>query len=161
MCRSAQVSQSPPSLAPVLVFCRVRTLPTPSSVPVTVSTRSCTPGTTLLTPALTPVASRRSATFLPALPMMTPASFELTRARTVNCAAAALPSLGDEMDAAPTPAGMAFTLPSDEAVAPPCCSGLVTAWAWSAETSVGAGTGTVSTDMTAGGWMSRELCRRL
>lgn len=39
---------------------------------------------TLLTPALTPVWSRSSATFLPAFPMITPASFVLTSARRVS-----------------------------------------------------------------------------
>ena len=62
----------------------VRTLATASTLPDTVRTRSCTPGMTLLTPALTPVCSLRSATFFPAFPMMTPASFVLTRARRVR-----------------------------------------------------------------------------
>lgn len=63
---------------------RRRAFATASTEPETVRTRSWTPGITLLTPALTPVCSRRSATFLPALPMMTPASFVLTRARRVR-----------------------------------------------------------------------------
>ena len=48
------------------------------------STRSCTPGMTLLTPAFTAVASRSSATFLPPLPMMTPASLVETSERRVR-----------------------------------------------------------------------------
>lgn len=56
----------------------------PSSPPVTVRTLSCTPFTTLLTPAFTPVSCLKSATFLPALPIITPASFEDTIARIVN-----------------------------------------------------------------------------
>jgi hypothetical protein len=63
---------------------RAYTFATASTEPVTVSTRSCTPAMTLLTPALTPVRSLSSATFLPARPMMTPASFVLTRARRVR-----------------------------------------------------------------------------
>ena len=62
----------------------LHTFATPSTEPVTVKTRSWTPGMTLLTPALTPVCSRSSATFFPALPMMTPASLVLTRARRVK-----------------------------------------------------------------------------
>lgn len=61
-----------------------RTFATPSTAPVMVRTRSWTPGTTLLTPALTPVCSRMSATFLPALPMITPASLVVTSARRVS-----------------------------------------------------------------------------
>jgi hypothetical protein len=55
-----------------------------SQPPVMVSTRSCTPCTTLLTPALTPVSSLRSATFLPCLPIITPASLDETIARSVS-----------------------------------------------------------------------------
>ena len=61
-----------------------QTFETASTSPVTVRTRSWTPGMTLLTPALTPVCSRISATFFPAFPMMTPASFVLTRERKVK-----------------------------------------------------------------------------
>ncbi len=61
-----------------------RTFATLSTEPLMLRTRSWTPGMTLLTPALTPVCSRRSATFLPPFPIMTPASFVLTRARRVR-----------------------------------------------------------------------------
>ena len=64
-----------------------RTFATLSTEPLTVSTRSCTPGMTLLTPALTPVSSLSSATFLPALPIMTPASLVLTSERRVRTSA--------------------------------------------------------------------------
>ena len=63
---------------------KMHTFATLSASPETVSTRSCTPGTTLLTPAFTPVSSLRLATLLPPLPMMTPASLVLTRARRVR-----------------------------------------------------------------------------
>lgn len=75
-----------------------RTFATASTDPQTVRTRSWTPGVTLLTPALTPVCSLRSATFFPPFPMITPASFVVTRARRVRTSWA---EVGDvERDAA-------------------------------------------------------------
>ena len=62
----------------------ILTFATPATLPETERTRSWTPGMTLETPALTPVCSRRSATFLPCLPMMMPASRVLTSARSVS-----------------------------------------------------------------------------
>lgn len=61
-----------------------RTFAIASTDPPTVRTRSWTPGMTLLTPALTPVCSLRSATFFPPFPMITPASFVVTRERSVR-----------------------------------------------------------------------------
>jgi hypothetical protein len=67
---------------------------TPSRSPVALNTRSWTPGTTLDTPALTPVVFRMLAMVAPALPMMIPASLVLTRARRTSWFSAGASWLG-------------------------------------------------------------------
>ena len=62
-----------------------KALATASVEPEIDNTRSCMPGMTLLTPALTPVLSLRSATFLPPLPMIMPAVEEREIRKRCNC----------------------------------------------------------------------------